>query len=235
MNVLGLFAKQPIPGRVKTRLAADVGNDWAAALYAAFTEDVVDRFREAADRRLLCHTPNDEPARSHFRDLAGNDYELWPQPEGPLGARLDRFFRDAFADGAKRVVAIGSDSPTLPLFLVVEAFERLADHDCVIGPATDGGYYLIGQSERPRALFDHIDWSRPTVLRQTIARMQSESVRPALLLPWYDVDTLDDLELLRGHICAMHAAGESIAGETIAGETISVPRTESCLEQLNDH
>jgi rSAM/selenodomain-associated transferase 1 len=225
MNVLGIFVKQPVPGRVKTRLAADVGNDCAAALYAAFTEDVVDRFRDAADRRLLCHTPNDEPARSHFHDLSRQDYELWPQPEGPLGVRLDRFFSDAFDAGADRVVAIGSDSPTLPLFLVTEAFKRLADHECVIGPATDGGYYLIGQRERHRPLFDHIDWSEPTVLRQTIARIESASARPALLMPWYDVDTLDNLELLRGHICAMHATGESM----------SVPRTELCLERLSDH
>ena len=221
MNVLGIFVKQPIAGRVKTRLAADVGNDRAAALYAAFTEDVVNRFRGLANRRLLCHTPSDEPACDHFRDLSAGNYELWPQPEGPLGERLDRFFSDA---GAKRVVAIGSDSPTLPSFLVTEAFDRLAENDCVIGPATDGGYYLIGQGGRHRPLFDHINWSQPTVLRQTIAQMESVSARPALLMPWYDVDTLDDLELLRGHIAAMHATGEST----------SVPKTEVCLAERND-
>ncbi|MBT6154275.1 MAG: glycosyltransferase [Planctomycetaceae bacterium] len=224
MNALGIFVKQPIPGHVKTRLAADVGTDRAAALYAAFTEDVVNRFRGVADRRLLCHTPGDEPACDHFRGLGSRDYELWQQPEGPLGERLDRFFGDAFDAGAERVVAIGSDSPTLPSFLITEAFESLVENDCVIGPATDGGYYLIGQSERHRPLFDHIDWSQPTVLRQTIAQMESVSALPALLMPWYDVDTVDDLELLRGHIAAMRAAGESI----------SVPKTESCLVKLND-
>jgi len=207
MNVLGIFVKQPVPGRVKTRLAAEMGNDRAAELYQAFTIDIVNRFRNTADRRFLCYTPHDPAAENYFTSRADEDYQLWPQPNGSLGERLGEFFEYSFSKNAQRVIVIGSDSPTLPQNMVEQAFFELADHDCVLGPATDGGYYLVGQRTPGIPIFDRIEWSGVDVLSQTVERIASCQARLALLSPWYDVDTLSDLKLLRGHLQAMHQAG----------------------------
>ena len=222
MHVLGIFVKQPIPGLVKTRLAAKLDIDSAARLYAAFIDDLSNRFRAIGDRRVLCYAPHDESAKVFFRNVAAEDFGIWPQPETSLGDRMAEFFSESFSTGAERVVVIGSDSPTLPVDLVMQAFDRLESHDCVLGPATDGGYYLIGQSRQTWPIFDGVDWSSRQVLQQTVARITKSGAKLALLTPWYDVDTADDLELLRGHLQAMHAANIPIA----------VPCTESCLENL---
>ena len=213
MNAFGLFVKQPVPGRVKTRLAAGLGADRAAELYTAFVTDLADRFRTTADRRTLGFTPNDTPAREYFNHIAQTDFTLWPQPDVSLGERIQAFFEEQFATGAERVVLIGSDSPSLPVAIVEDAFEQLAKADVVLGPATDGGYYLIGQrkligqSKASRPIFDDIDWSESRVLTQTVERVAACHATLALLTPWYDIDTQDDLTLLQGHLAAMQHAG----------------------------
>lgn len=207
MNVFGLFVKQPIPGRVKTRLAADLGAERAAELYAAFTADLVDRFRTIADRRVLGFAPDDTTAREHFGHVAQSDFVLWPQPDVSLGERMQAFFESQFTAGAERVVLIGSDSPSLPVAIVEEAFARLTETDVVLGPATDGGYYLVGQSKTCHALFEEIDWSKSAVLSQTVQRVTACNATLSLLTPWYDIDTTDDLAMLQGHLAAMEQAG----------------------------
>lgn len=210
MNALGVFVKQPIAGRVKTRLAERLGAQFAADLYAAFTADVIEAVRDAADARTLCYWPPTPAARAYFAQLARDDFSLWPQPAGPLGERLREFFRHCFAQGAGRVVAIGSDSPTLPPRLVGDAFDRLQAADCVLGPASDGGYYLIGLRADQPELFDQIEWSTPRVLEQTVARAKAAGLSLATLPPWYDVDTAEDLGVLRRHLTALASAGECL-------------------------
>lgn len=209
MNVLGIFVKRPVAGQVKTRLASRLGDERAAQLYAAFIADLVDRFREVAVQRYLCYAPDDDDARREFEDRGAGDYQLWPQPADSLGQRMDAFFREAFRTGADRVVLIGSDSPNLPAHLIDEAFARLETNDCVLGPATDGGFYLIGQSGQCRPLFDGVTWSNSRVLAETVRNAAACQARTAVLTPWYDVDTLDDLEMLRGHVLAQRLGGES--------------------------
>jgi glycosyltransferase A (GT-A) superfamily protein (DUF2064 family) len=87
------------------------------------------------------------------------------------------------------------------------AFAHLLEHDVVLGPATDGGYYLIGCARRVPPLFDGIAWSTSRVLAETVARIQDAGLALALLPPWYDVDTLHDCQVLRGHLAAMRRAG----------------------------
>jgi rSAM/selenodomain-associated transferase 1 len=208
MNVLGIFAKHPQPGRVKTRLAADVGPDAAAALYAAFVADLLERFRDVGERRIIGYAPAESAAREYFHAQA-DAYELWPQPEADLGDRIAAFFDHAFASGGERVVLIGSDSPTLPAGHVQAAFAALHDHDCAIGPATDGGYYLIALRSPCRELFAGISWGGPDVLRQTVERVAESRLSLALGPVWYDVDAVCDLQFLSGHLAALHAAGEA--------------------------
>lgn len=210
-SVLGVFVKQPVSGAVKTRLAAALGDEAAAKFYEAFLTDVVDRFRATADRRTLCFAPDDDAARAYFDSLAGDEYEIEPQSQGDLGARLAACFERAFERGAERVVVIGSDSPTLPAALVDEAFNQLdGRRDAVVGPALDGGYYLIGLAKQPRPIFEGIDWSGPQVLEQTIERIREAGATFALLPPWYDVDEVDDLQILKGHLDSCDPAGEKV-------------------------
>jgi rSAM/selenodomain-associated transferase 1 len=203
--VLGLFAKEPAPGRVKTRLAAVTSPEWAAGVADAFLRDTVARLAAVPVRRVLTFAPAD--AAGFFAALVDGRFELTPQADGDLGRRLAAFTAGRFAEGAGQVVLVGTDSPTLPVEWVVRAFAELGAADVVLGPATDGGYYLVGLTPAAPPLFDGIDWGGPDVLRQTVERLEGRRSRLALLPPWYDVDTLDDWRMLRGHLAALARAG----------------------------
>ncbi|MEW4530640.1 TIGR04282 family arsenosugar biosynthesis glycosyltransferase [Maioricimonas sp. JC845] len=210
MRTLGMFVKWPRPGQVKTRLARSVGPEAAVDFYRACVEDMVDRLRLSGDRRILAWAPESPAAARYFSTLAGDDFDLWLQPDEDLGGRLIRFFQDHACHPDDRVVVIGSDSPTLPLRYLDAAWDALKDSDCVLGPAVDGGYYLVGLRKPIPALFDDIAWDSSTVLTQTIRQVRQSGATLALLDPWYDVDTLGDVELLDGHLAALDAAGERL-------------------------
>lgn len=203
-RALGLFAKWPTTGTVKTRLAPDDA-DWGARVAHAFLLDALGRFAAVDAERQLVFTPTGR--QTDFAVLAADRFRLTPQVEGELGQRLAAFFDGQFDAGATAVVAIGTDSPTLPVELVTRAFGELENADVVLGPATDGGYYLVGCGVDRPPLFHNIAWSSSRVLADTIAAMTEPRWRLALLPPWYDVDTANDWELLRGHVAAMRRAG----------------------------
>ncbi|HLQ44994.1 MAG TPA: TIGR04282 family arsenosugar biosynthesis glycosyltransferase [Planctomycetaceae bacterium] len=204
-STFGMFVKFPQPGRVKSRLATAIGETPAARLYEAFLRDLIHRFRRSGTRRVLAFTPDTAEACEFFRGLAGEDYELWPQPDGPLGSRLQAFF-ESF--GPEPVVLIGSDSPTVPTSLVDLAESRLIGNDAVLGPAMDGGVWLIGLNQQRDAtresklwtIFEGIEWSTPRVLEQLAGRLAELKARFCLLPPWFDVDEPDDLQVLRGQL-----------------------------------
>ena len=220
--VLGVFAKQPIAGRAKTRLAADRSPAWACRAAHAFLADTLDRLDAVSARRYVVYAPAD--AGPFFVPLARGQYDLLPQADGDLGDRLRAFFRQAQADGAERTVAVGADSPTLPVAYVEQAFALLERADVVLGPACDGGYYLIGVGRRLPPVFDDIAWSSADVLRQTVERLADAPWRLALLPPWYDVDTPADWALLRGHVLALRRAGQDPG----------VPHTAALMDKPDD-
>ncbi len=203
-KVLGLFAKWPAPGTVKTRLAPS-DTAWGARVACAFLLDALQRFATVDALRVLAFTPSEREA--DFAALAADRFALTPQTDGDLGQRLAAFFAGQFGAGASAVVAIGTDSPTLPIEYVDRAFTELEDADVVLGPATDGGYYLVGCGSACPPLFNNIAWSSRHVLADTIAALAEARWRLALLPPWYDVDTPEDWDLLRGHVAALHRAG----------------------------
>jgi rSAM/selenodomain-associated transferase 1 len=200
-----MFAKWPQPGLVKSRLAADTSPAWAAALARAFLLDLLARCAALPVRRVLAFAPVE--AEASFRALVQGRFDLLPQTAGDLGARLAGFLQAQFAADAQRVVVIGADSPTLPAELLLQAFAHLDQADVVLGPATDGGYYLIGCTRLVPELFQDIPWSSPQVLLETVRRVAALGLRLALLPPWYDVDTLADWCMLRGHLAALRQAG----------------------------
>jgi rSAM/selenodomain-associated transferase 1 len=218
-RVLGLFAKQPLPGQVKTRLAASVSNAWAARVAQACLLDTLERIARVDARRVLCFSPPD--AQSYFESFAARGFILVPQVDGDLGCRMAAFFADQFHQGAQAVVLVGSDSPTLPIAFIEEAFQALQRTDVVLGPATDGGYYLIGSTCHVPALFAGIPWGSNQVLEATMGAAKRAGCRFALLPPWYDVDTLDDWRTLQRRVAAMRQAGADPG----------VPHTERLLQE----
>ncbi|SMP41835.1 hypothetical protein SAMN06295888_10213 [Desulfonatronum zhilinae] len=183
-----VMIKHPQPGRVKTRLVATLGAENAAALYRCFVQDVLRTVDALEGRVLLSIAPWD--MRADFAAWLGS--ERWFQPQvGPdLGARMDDAFFRAFEAGHDRVVLIGSDLPDLPGSLLVEAFRILDRREVVLGPARDGGFYLLGWARRAfrPGLFTTVPWSTPRVLAECRAALLRSGLEPRLLGPWSDVD-----------------------------------------------
>jgi rSAM/selenodomain-associated transferase 1 len=127
-------------------------------------------------------------------------WALGIQSEGDLGERLSQLFLTSCGRGISRVVVLGSDSPTLPLDVVNEAFDELATHEVVLGPAEDGGYYLLGARRWIPGIFRDIPWGTAEVLDTTIAALDREDISYRRLPAWYDIDRDEDLRKLRSEI-----------------------------------
>jgi uncharacterized protein len=187
-----VFVKYPEPGRVKTRLADAIGTGPATAWYKFFVTRCLDRFQQLDEVDCtIFFDPIEELER--LKAWLGEERRYLPQPSGDLGDRL-AFGVTSLLAAHTRVIAIGTDSPDLPLDYIKEAGKRLHENDLVLGPAEDGGYYLIGMKQAHVHLFDGIDWSTPEVLRQTLAKSRALQLKTSLLPTWYDVDTLAELE-----------------------------------------
>lgn len=202
-----MFAKAPVAGKVKTRLAATLGFEVAANLHAAFLADLggtLERLVQSSDVRSVSASLSlagdaDHPAFVDLIERRG--FSARNQGEGGLGERLSLVTTRAFEQGVEQLLIIGSDSPTLAARHFEAAFDALdAGADVVIGPSFDGGYYLIGFRAAHTGVFQDIDWSTREVLGQTLARANQEELDVALLEFWYDVDELEDLLLLRTHL-----------------------------------
>ena len=186
-----VFVKAPRPGAVKTRLAKVVGVEAAAALYRAMAEEEIRATAPRGDYdRVLAFDPPD--ARDEIAAWFPGE-ALLPQAAGDLGARMAAAVQSAFDAGVRRVVVIGTDVPACGHAHVSTALAALDDHDVVLGPTHDGGYYLIAL-DRPRPqLFAGIPWSTPSVLPATAERAGVLGLTVLMLDPLLDVDTLDDV------------------------------------------
>jgi rSAM/selenodomain-associated transferase 1 len=184
--------KAPLPGRVKTRLAAEVGSQRAAEIYRDLGRRVVSAAAGVGHEIVVWFAPADcrPVVRDWLQGLGVAAYRA--QVTGTLGARLAAAFRRHFSGGARRVIVIGSDCPGIDACVVSRAFAALDEHDVVIGPAHDGGYYLIGLRAPAPGLFRGIAWSTGGVLELTLTRARRLGLRIALLARLRDVDTASD-------------------------------------------
>jgi uncharacterized protein len=190
-----IFAKEPRPGQVKTRLSPPLSPEAAAQLYHCFIQDILDEMARVPEVYLaVAFSP--ETARGFFRRLAPPGTILFPQEGADLGDRMDRAFARSFAAGFGPVALRGSDVPDLPAAVVSEAHAVLSagQAQVVLGPATDGGYHLVGLTEPQPALFRGPAWSSRTVLTDTLQLARQLGLRVHLLPPWPDIDTYDDLQ-----------------------------------------
>jgi rSAM/selenodomain-associated transferase 1 len=194
-NILLVFAKKPVPGAVKTRLARDVGHAEAARLYRIMAETTWARTACHGYERWLVFEPGSE--HDWMRDwLPGADSYL-PQVPGNLGTKLSAGFEHAFKAGAKAVAVIGTDSPQVACEDINEAFDLLdGGHHAVLGPSADGGYWLLALSSFQPHLFVDILWSTGEVAEQTRARMATRGLKFAELRTVRDIDRVDDLKSL---------------------------------------
>lgn len=189
MTAVLLFAKAPRPGRVKTRLAAEVGDAAALTAYRAMgarvTHQVGDRYQVT-----VWYDPPDAlwDMRGWLGDLA---YEA--QRGRDLGARLAHAFRTHFQRGDAPVIAIGADAPAVNADVIGAAEHALRDADVVLGPALDGGYYLIGLARDMPDVFADVPWGSATVMEVTLERCRRLGRAVGCLPPLRDVDTLADL------------------------------------------
>lgn len=188
-----VVVKAPRPGQVKTRLAADIGDERAAAAYREMAQGVLERTAPHGGEyeRLVFFTPDD--ARDEIAHWLGP--ETLVAQDGPdLGARMDAAFAAAFARGARSAVLVGSDLPRLDRSHVLAALAALDAHEVVLGPAVDGGYYLIGLRERRPELFTEMHWGSASVLEDTLHRCRIMHLRVDLIEMLSDVDKVDDLQ-----------------------------------------
>ncbi|MFP4607458.1 MAG: TIGR04282 family arsenosugar biosynthesis glycosyltransferase [Thiohalospira sp.] len=194
---LQLFARAPVAGAAKTRLIPALGAAGAARLQARLLRralavlEGVDERVPGLERELWCHPDTDHPA---FRAAAGQGFRLRAQVGGDLGERMAGALEAALAEGAPSAVLVGSDCPGLTAGPVADAFDELAaGADAVLGPAVDGGYYLVGLRRPARALFTGIPWGGPEVAAATRTRAAAAGLALAEVATLQDLDTPADL------------------------------------------
>jgi hypothetical protein len=189
--IIALFAKQPIPGQVKTRLTPPLSPDQACRLYQVALQEMVERFLAAGLPLVLCYA-----GRCDWFSKAFPGLPLFEQVGDGLGVRMSNAVQALFAAGAGPVLLAGSDSPDLPLSLVDEALVQLQTRDVVTVPCRDGGYAMVGLRRPTTELFAEIPWSTSRVLEATRQQSQFLGLTYYETAYWHDIDELADLQQL---------------------------------------
>ncbi len=197
-NRLIIFTRYPQPGKAKTRLIPALGAEGAADLQRQMTEHTLDAMRPLVEKGVGVQVLFDGAEAGEMIQWLGEDLDLVPQGEGDLGDRMRRAFSGFFETGVERVVVIGTDCPSLDSENVTEAFDLLEENTIVIGPATDGGYYLIGiRSDAPgwlyELVFQNIPWGTDQVFNVTVNALAETGLDLGLLDEKADVDEPEDL------------------------------------------
>ena len=195
-----IFSRYPTPGQAKTRLIPALGSEGAALLHRRMTEHTVSVARDACKARAVndwgitvCYTG---ALKQNFKTWLGPDLNYQLQPSGDLGDRLRRAFEIAFQNGVKSIIAVGTDVPGYTSKTFHQALKNLNNHDVALGPAIDGGYYLIGMKLFHPELFADIDWGTEHVYKQTCTIIKRLNLKLARLPQLSDVDRPNDLDII---------------------------------------
>jgi rSAM/selenodomain-associated transferase 1 len=218
-NCVLFFVRAPEIGKVKTRLAETLGEDAALDLYMSFVADELDMFRSLLVDVIVCYYPRS--AEYQVKNWLQKERYFMAQSGEDLGKRMASAFEEAFAVGYQRAVVVGSDIPDLSASVISEAFDSLTKCGVCIGPAQDGGYYLIGFRKDTffRNIFNGVDWGTDGVLSKTLQRLQEKRTVYHLLDRWRDIDEFEDLVWLKRSL---------EANATVARQTLN------CLKMLKE-
>jgi rSAM/selenodomain-associated transferase 1 len=223
-NALIIFAKAPIPGKVKTRLCPPLTDEEAATLHGSLVLDVLERTQlPSMDRFMAC-----APSAEHvfFKILEErHGVRLLTQSGGDLGNRMQQALRAVLNSGYRRALLIGTDVPAISRSLLSQAMDLLGSHDVVLGPAADGGYYLIGLSRLIPELFVDMPWSSDRVCTLTEEKARGLGLMTGLLPRQRDLDTVQDL------LAILEELGTGREGPAPLGSSLS-RRTEGVLRTL---
>ena len=206
---LFLFTRFPQPGQTKTRLIPALGASGAADLQRQMTEYLLRRLRGFCQGRIALEVHFAGGTMAQMRHWLGDSAVLMPQGEGDLGDRLKLALCRGFAAGLQHIIVIGSDCPDVSEVQIARALALLDSHDVVLGPAVDGGYYLIGLNRLHAPLFENIPWSTARVLERTAAIARHSDLSVALLAPLSDIDRPEDLPVWKAHLASSTTAGSS--------------------------
>ena len=204
-QALILFAKDPVEGKVTTRLQTLLDAKTACQLYLRILDDTFEKICSISGVDLFAgiHPAN---ASGYFdRAALSNTIKIFNQEGADLGQKMRHAFHQRFKEGYKKVVIIGADSPTLPVDYIERALGT--DRDVVIGPCTDGGYYLVGMSRNFTEIFEGVPLGTGQVLAETLRKIQQARAGLELLPVWYDIDRPEDLRFLKAHLQLMVHAG----------------------------
>ena len=194
-NALILFAKTPIPNFSKTRLINPFTAEQAAGFYSASLIDVYNTMQDSTEFDLhLAIAP--EKFDEKLFPLALKSGKYFFQEDGDLGMRMRKAFQLMFGNSYEKVIIIGSDFPHISDNTIKTAFNNLNNNDCVLGPAIDGGYYLIGLNEINESIFEDIDWSTEKVYQQTLVKAEQNNIKIKNLEKQYDVDSVTEIKIL---------------------------------------
>jgi len=207
-NALIIFIKTPIPGKVKTRLAAATGDKLAAKLYKAFIMDTIKTCNNIHSSKYIFFD-GDYP--DNFIRIPEN-YTIIEQSDGNIGNRMYNALLGVSSFGHSKIILIGSDIPDLPEKYINEAYILLDQNDAVIGPSNDGGYYLIGLKNNviQNYLFTDIHWSSDKVMSETIQKLNHSGKKFSLIKSCSDIDNISDLRAYYSRNTANETESESI-------------------------
>jgi rSAM/selenodomain-associated transferase 1 len=186
-----VFLKAPVAGEVKTRLQTRFSQQQTADIYGAFIKDTFATAEAVeADRCFAAYTGSSDDVEPYIP----GGWNQVPQVEGDLGTRMLASLRSSIESGAEKAILIGSDIPSLPADHIYAAIDRLDRADVILGPTTDGGFYLIGTGSLLPDVFPDLAWSTERVFEQATEGIQQHNLRLGLIPPWTDIDTPKDLD-----------------------------------------
>jgi rSAM/selenodomain-associated transferase 1 len=200
-----IFSRYPQPGLTKTRLIPELGADGAANIQRTMTEQIVQTARQLVhDRQILISLYHDGGSHQQMEQWLGHDLLYHEQTGVDLGQKMMFAFEDAWCRGLRRTVLIGSDCPDIDCQLITDALVALQNNQLVLGPATDGGYYLIGTTSDLPAnklslLFTDIAWGTSDVFQKTIDRAHDAGITTSILKELHDIDHPRDLTYFHHH------------------------------------
>ncbi|WP_419784040.1 TIGR04282 family arsenosugar biosynthesis glycosyltransferase [Maridesulfovibrio sp.] len=205
-----IFVKFPVAGKVKTRIGQDLGFETAAELYTAFVEDMLHNLESIGISPIIAFDPFQPEEK--YRDWLGDRHYI-PQHGENLGARMFNALQKVFKGGSNTAILTGSDLPDLDPEIVQQAMLNIKKAPACIGPASDGGYYLIGfqKDYLTKSIFENMEWSTERVFGETISRLKKINIKPAILSEHQDMDTIADLKRLAASPSNAHRCPKSKA------------------------